>query len=78
MTCLKCGSDNVSINAVSITKTKHHGFLWWLFIGWWWVPFKWLFFFLPALIIKLIRSKRTESIIKSEAVCQTCGYHWPV
>jgi len=73
MKCLKCGSENVNIQAVATVKTKRHGAMWWLFVGWWWIPFKWLFLFLPALIVKLIRGKRTENIIQSQAVCQNCG-----
>jgi len=23
-----------------------HGLLWWLLIGWWWRPIKWIFWFL--------------------------------
>lgn len=76
MKCKNCGSDNVNIQAVSTLRTKHHGVLWWLFIGWWWMLIKWMFFFLPALIIKLIRGKRYKSEVHSEVVCQSCGYHW--
>lgn len=78
MTCKKCGSENVSIQAVTTIKNKHHGFLWWIFIGFWWVPFKWLFLTLPALLFKLFGSKKIQSKTHSEAVCQGCGYHWAV
>lgn len=80
MTCPKCGSNNVNVQMVSETRlvTKHHGILWWLFIGWWWLPVKWLFFTLPALIIKLFRPKRykTVSTHRSMFVCQDCGNYW--
>ncbi len=25
-----------------------HGFVWWLLIGWWWRPIKWIFWFIVA------------------------------
>ena len=42
MTCPKCGSTNVNAQMVSETqiKPKHHGILWWVFFGWYWVPIK--------------------------------------
>lgn len=80
MICPKCNSDNVSIQAVTETKlvTKHHSVIWWIFVGWWWLPFKWLFLTLPALIVKLFRPKRykTETNHKNKAVCQNCGNSW--
>lgn len=78
MTCKKCGSDNYMIQAVTITKNKHHGFIWWVLIGWWWVFIKWIFFFLPALILKLFGKTKIKSKTHSEAVCQSCGYRWKV
>lgn len=77
MVCPKCGSENVTMQAVSIVSTKGHGVAWWLFVSWWiWIV--WLFWFIPMLIIKLIRGKKTKTKIKSEAVCQNCGHHWRV
>ena len=76
LTCPKCGSSNIAFQAVTTIKNKHHGFLWWLFIGFWWVPLKWLLFFLPALIIKIFVGKKVKSVVTSEAVCQNCGNHW--
>lgn len=80
MTCPKCGGNNVNVQMVSETKlvTKHHSILWWLFIGWWWLPIKWLFFTLPALIVKLFRPKRykTVSTHRSMFVCRDCGNFW--
>jgi hypothetical protein len=78
MTCRKCKSPYVSIQAVTTIKPKHHGFFWWLLIGWWWVPLKWIFLFLPALIIKLFKGQKYRSVTHSEAVCQNCGYRWKV
>ena len=82
MRCPKCGSENVSVQMVSETqlKEKHHGIFWWLFIGWWWIPVKWVFFTLPALIVKIFAPKKykTKTLHKSMAVCQNCGKHWQV
>lgn len=32
-----------------MSNGKKHGCLWWLFIGWWWCPVKWLASWLPRL-----------------------------
>ena len=55
MQCPKCGSNNVNVQAVSIAKNKHHGVLYWIFIGWWLELFMWLFLTLPWLIIKIFK-----------------------
>lgn len=36
------------------TKNDNRGFIWWLCVGWWWIPVKWLCFKLPYLAIKYI------------------------
>ena len=53
MKCPKCGSENVNVQVVSETKlvTKHRGIIYWIFVGWWWLPIKWLFLTIPALIL---------------------------
>lgn len=80
MTCPKCGSPNVSVQVVNEAqlKTKHKGVLYWLCVGWWWLPIKWLFLTLPALIIKIFRPKKKQikNIQRTMCVCQTCGYTW--
>ena len=79
MKCPKCGSENVNIQAVSIVKNKHNGCLWWLCVGWWWLPIKWLVFTLPALIVKIFgKGKGVKTQIKQMAVCQSCGNSWKV
>ena len=82
MVCPKCGSENVNVQIVTETqlKKKHHNIIWWLFVGWYWVPFKWLFFTFPALIVKIFAPKRQKltSTHKSVCVCQNCAYHWEV
>lgn len=37
---------------------KKHNASWWLFIGWWWYPCKWLFYSLPRFIIKRVKKAR--------------------
>lgn len=82
MTCPKCGNENVSIQVVNeaTLKTKHHSFLWWLFIGWWWKMLMWLFLTIPMLIIKIFSRKKQKVVNKQStvAVCQSCGYRWTV
>lgn len=80
MVCPKCGSNNVTaqvINQVKL-KDKHHGVLWWVFVGWWWIPFKWLFLTLPALLFALCGHKKQKAVNKSVTmfVCQDCGNSW--
>lgn len=80
MVCPKCGSNNVNVQMMQDIKikNKHHGILWWVFVGWWWLPIKWLIFTLPALIVKIFGHKRTKVVTKkySMCVCQDCGYNW--
>ena len=80
MICPKCGSNHVNVQMVSESqlKTKHRSVLWWLFIGWWWLPFKWIFLTIPALIVKILVPKRQKIVNKyySMCVCQSCGYSW--
>lgn len=82
MVCPKCGSENVNVQVVTETKIKdkHHGFIWWLCVGWWWVPIKWLLFTLPALIIAIFKPKKQKvtQIQKSICVCQNCGNKWEI
>lgn len=82
MICPRCGSQNVNIQVITNTKLKdkHHGVGWWLFVGWWWVPCKWFFFTLPALIIKLIGHKKQKVVQTQQTVCicQQCGNQWAI
>ena len=82
MTCPKCKSPNVSTQIVTETmlKDKHHGIFWWLFIGFWWVPIKWLFLTVPALLVKLFGHKKQKLKQKNKTmcVCQNCGYTWKI
>lgn len=82
MTCPKCGSQNVSVQAVTVSKLvdRHHGCLWWLIVGWWWVPFKWIFFTGFALLFAIFghKKQKLKSKTHSETVCQNCGNRWRV
>ena len=82
MKCPKCGSENCSVQVVTETevKEKKHGIIWWICVGWWWVPIKWLFFTLPALIIAIFKPKKykTKTHTKKVAVCNSCGKSWNV
>ncbi len=80
MVCPKCGSENVNVQAISETQLKNarHGCVWWLFFGWWWIPIKWIFLFVPALIVKIFGHKKVklETQHKTMCVCQSCGHGW--
>lgn len=76
MRCRKCGSSNVTVQAVNQVKDAHHGVIWWVLLGWWWVPIKWIFFTFWAFLFKLFGRRRQKNIVKSFYVCQRCGYHW--
>lgn len=82
MKCIKCSSENVSVQIVTESKlvTKHHGLLWWLCIGWWWIFVKWIIFTIPALVFAIFVGKRKKiaNIQKKVAVCQNCGNSWDV
>ncbi len=55
--------ENIKVQVVNEVhiKNAHHGCLWWLFVGWWWVPVKWLAFTIPAIIFKICGHKKTKS-----------------
>lgn len=80
--CPRCHSTNVNVQVINNVqlKDKHHGWAWWIFVGWWWLPIKWLVFTLPALIVKLIKPKKQKIVntVHSIAVCQSCGHQWRV
>ena len=78
MKCAKCGSENVTVQAVTTVKSKKHGCIYWLFIGWWLEPIMWLFLTLPWLFIKIFKPNKVKSKINSIAVCQNCGKHWKI
>ena len=79
-TCPKCHSSNVTFQIVNEAQlvTKHHGLIWWLCIGWLWVPFKWFVLTIPAIFAAIFIGKRKKIKNKTirKKVCQNCGYFW--
>jgi hypothetical protein len=71
--CPKCGSENVSVQAVTDIKTKHRSCL-----GWCW----WLLLAICTLglilIIPILTNSKTKSKTHTEALCQDCGHRWKV
>lgn len=104
MKCPKCGSDHVDVqvfqeNMGSEThnqsnfklKEKGHGILWWLFIGWWWMPIKlilWIVAFPFMAVLRLGRKKKYEGTSTGQSttqnkieyrrvfLCKDCGHTW--
>jgi len=82
MTCPKCGSTNVTIQAfqenrgsITTTKSKYkekgHGCLWWIFIGsWWWIIdlLLWIFLFIPRILLHIGRKKKYKGTSRSITV----------
>ncbi len=78
MVCRKCGSNNVNVQAVTITKTKSHNLFYWLCFIWLIDLLIWIFLFIPRLIIQICKKPRITTKTHTEAVCQNCGYRWRV
>lgn len=78
MKCKKCGSQNITVQAVTTLKNKHKGIIYWLFIGWWLEMMLWLFLTIPKLIFELFKPNKIKTKTHSEAVCQECGYRWEI
>ena len=82
MTCPKCNSSNVNVNVINEVKLKnqHHGVIWWICVGWWWIPIKWICLTLPALLAKIFIPKKQKAINiqKTMCVCQDCGNSWQI
>ncbi|HHX17109.1 MAG TPA: hypothetical protein GX725_04315 [Mollicutes bacterium] len=80
MKCPNCNNENVNIQVINEQKlvTRHHGIIWWLFIGWWWIFVKWIFFTVPALLAAIFIGKRKKivNVQKKIYVCQSCGRTW--
>ncbi len=80
MKCKKCGSDDIKVSTITEKRieTQKKGCLWWLFIGWIWVPVKWIFFTIPALVFKLFGAGRKKVRTSKTTIreCKNCGYKW--
>lgn len=100
--CPKCGSNNItyhreqtasfggSIHSLGGGKSGH-SFLYWITIGFWWRPLKWLLKLMLALCtcglsLLFTRKKKnkisgktvtaTKTINHTVSVCQNCGHSW--
>ncbi len=71
--CPRCGGDNVVIQAVTETRTKHRGCLGWAL----WILLAICTFGL-ILIIPLLTNSKTKSQTHTEAICQTCANRWRI
>lgn len=71
MVCPKCKSQNVITQAVSTVKTKRRGCLGWSI----WLLLA-LFTMGLILIIPLLTNSKTKSKVRTQSVCQNCGYRW--
>ena len=80
MKCPKCGCENVNVHAINEVKLKdvHHGILWWMFVGWWWVPVRWVVLTIPSLLFAIFGHKKQKIVNKTvtKCICQNCGYTW--
>lgn len=78
MICKKCGSENVNIQKVSVTKRKRKGLGYWLLFGWLIDIVLWMCLTIPRLLIAMFVPKKTKTTVHTEAVCQDCGYSFKV
>lgn len=80
MTCPKCNSNNVQVQAVNEVKEKRKkGLLYWICVGLWWEPLSWMIFTLPKLFFAIFgKHKKVVSKTVTYAVCQDCGHRWKV
>lgn len=84
MKCQKCGSENVNVQLVNKQefKIEKHSLIWWLIIGWWWIPIKWvvLYVILSWVVIPfkmlLPKKKKLINTVEGYKVCNNCGHHW--
>ena len=75
MECRKCGSNNISIQAVTKTKTKGKGISYWIF-GWMIDLLLWIFFTVPRLIVGIFKPRKVVTKTHKMAICQSCGHSW--
>ena len=97
MQCPKCGSENVTVqreqtgsigagtNRVVIEQAKRSkGCFYWVCIGFWWEPIKWLCFdlwrnlFFGGKKRGGLNFKADKVLNKTIALCQDCGHSWKV
>ena len=81
LVCPKCGSENISVQMVGVTKTKGKGagyWIYWLTIGWFINAMMWLFFTLFRFLFVLFKPKKIDTKLVKHAICQSCGHSWKV
>lgn len=80
MICKKCGSENVNAQIVTESSIvpKRRSIIWWILVGFWWIPIKWLVFTLPAVILKIFGGgrKKIKTTSRTVFVCSNCGHSW--
>jgi len=73
LTCPRCGSNNVTVQAITETKTKSRGCFGWFL----WILLAICTFGL-ILLIPLLTNYKTKSKTYTAAICQNCGNRWRV
>lgn len=93
--CPRCGSANilfqreqsasvgVGTNTVVVQSKEKRGCFYWLFIGWWWRPVRFILYgWIKALFSRRRRSgvnvHANKAFNHTVAVCQSCGHSWKV
>lgn len=78
MKCLKCGSENVNVQAISNVKSHGGTIPWWYWLCFVWVVDVMLYCCLIGFFGINIHHifKKTKTKIESYAVCQECGHKW--
>lgn len=96
--CPKCGSNNISFQRETMgtfggaytSISKGHGCLYWMFVGWWFWIFKFMWellkFCCTGGLSLLFKKKKagaktisaSKNINRTVAVCQNCGHSWKI
>lgn len=87
--CPKCGGTNVTFvreqagtfgGSAFRAANVGHGCLYWLFIGWWWRPIRFICYGWFLDLFKFFGFGVNASVSKNRtvAVCQRCGNTWKV
>lgn len=77
MKCPKCGSENTRIELINEVQLKRkRNWIYWIFGLWMFDFLIWLFFFLPRLIIQLLKGKKYKTVNtqKKVFICNSCGH----
>lgn len=83
ITCPNCGSDNIHFEMVSNTFSKKRGksiwwrIFYWLCFGWLIDLMIWFFAFVPRLVYKLFKPRKSDKVktkVEKYMICNNCGY----